>query len=120
MHNPSAPHNVMVILMSMGIISEIVNQNRKGGIKAFVLVLIGVVFVAAIGAAAFFYYQIQLKQQEIKSAQDAEAVNTLNSDLEMLTTKTSVSLPATDFVKQILPVVDPFEKTNPFNSAYGN
>ncbi len=114
------PHNVMIIFMSMRITSEIMDQNRKGVVKAFIMILIGVVFIVAIGAAAYFYYQMQLKQLEVKAAQDAEAVNMLNSDLETLTAKTSLSVPAMDFAKQILPVVNPFQKINPFNSAYGN
>lgn len=78
---------------------------------AWIACLVGVVAIAAF----VWWYAGR------GTANEAGSAAQLNSSLDAITATTSVTIPATSNpLKSATPVVNPIEKTNPFNNEYQN
>lgn len=78
------------------------------------IVLLGVLVVAAVLLA--WWYLGQRSAQEV-ATQTAQ----LSSSVDAVTATTSASVPTTvDPLKSATPVINPIDKTNPFNNEYQN
>lgn len=80
-----------------------------------IIAMLGVVVLAAIAVLAWWRMGQKPAQEAPSPAAD------LNSSLKAITATTSTSVPTTaNPLKSATPVVNPIQKTNPFNNAYQN
>ena len=85
-------------------------DDTKSSTRVYIVVLI---MVLAIGAWWFV--------SEQNSVQKVQSVTELSSSLDAITAPTAVIVPTTvNPLKTATPVMNPVEKTNPFNNEYQN